>query len=99
ASVLSARSLHDALPIYETKKAPRKRAAKTKNGANGSAETKADAKKNPAPLPTDAAPERFPEGADFRFYTEGGHTHESLGLSPDRSEEHTSELQSRENLV
>src|SRR5690606_39131330 len=67
----------------ETKKAPRKRAAKTKNGANGSAETKADAKKNPAPLPTDAAPERFPEGADFRMYTGGGHTHESLGLSAD----------------
>ena len=25
----------------------------------------------------------FPEGADFRFYTEGGHTHEKLGLSED----------------
>ena len=67
----------------ETKKAPRKRAPKKGDGTNGSAETKADANKNPAPLPTEAAPERFPEGADFRFYTEGGHTHESLGLSPD----------------
>ena len=68
----------------ETKKAPRKAAAKSKSdGANGSAKKKADAKKNPAPIPAHTAPQDLPEGADFRMYTEGGHTHESLGLSAD----------------
>ncbi len=60
----------------ETKKAPRKRAAKStakkkpasKGGTNGAAS---------------GATESAPEGADFRMFTEGGHTHEDLGLEPD----------------
>ncbi len=63
----------------ETKKAPRKRAAKGKNDASATA---SEAKKDNGRLPT-GPPKDAPEGADFRFYTEGGHTHESLGLSED----------------
>ena len=62
----------------ETKKAPRKRASTSKaapEGDNG-------ASKKPAGAPARTAPGDLPDGADFRMYTDGGHTHESLGLSP-----------------
>jgi len=36
-----------------------------------------------APSANGRGAEKSPEGADFRFYTEGGHTHESVGLSED----------------
>lgn len=45
---------------------------------------KAPAKKAPARKSTaKAASNGAPSDADFRFYTEGGHTHEKLGLSED----------------
>ncbi|MEP0547943.1 MAG: pyruvate dehydrogenase (acetyl-transferring) E1 component subunit alpha [Rhodothermales bacterium] len=63
----------------ETKKAPRKRAAK---GKSTPPDTTSDAKKPNGQLPTEP-PKGTPDDADFRFYTKGGHTHESLGLSED----------------
>jgi pyruvate dehydrogenase E1 component alpha subunit len=65
----------------ETKKAPRKRSAKGKGGA--SKQTSKDTKPDNGTLPIAPPPEEAPEGADFRFYTGGGHTHESLGLGED----------------
>jgi len=65
----------------ETKKAPRKRSTKGKGGA--SKQTSKDTKPDNGTLPIAPPPEEAPEGADFRFYTAGGHTHESLGLSED----------------
>jgi pyruvate dehydrogenase E1 component alpha subunit len=58
-------------------KSPRKRPAK----APAAPESKGAAKK---PAGSNGRAEaRHPGDADFRFYTEGGHTHESLGLSED----------------
>jgi pyruvate dehydrogenase E1 component alpha subunit len=65
----------------ETKKAPRKRSTKGKGGAAKQAPK--DSKPDEGTLPIAPPPEDAPEGADFRFYTGGGHTHESLGLSED----------------
>ncbi|MEM1041492.1 MAG: pyruvate dehydrogenase (acetyl-transferring) E1 component subunit alpha [Bacteroidota bacterium] len=62
----------------ETKKAPaKKRTAKAerapkKQTTNGKAASGAA-----------TGPQDLPDGADFRMYTGGGHTHESLGLEPD----------------
>ncbi len=56
----------------ETKNPPRKRAAK-----------KAAPKKTSASNGKAASPQTVPDAADFRMYTEGGHTHESLGLEKD----------------
>src|SRR6056297_850238 len=74
--------IHPHAPMAnETKKAPRKRSAKGKGGA--SKQTSKDTKPDNGTLPIAPPPEDAPEGADFRFYTAGGHTHESLGLSED----------------
>ncbi|MDX1532217.1 MAG: thiamine pyrophosphate-dependent enzyme, partial [Rhodothermales bacterium] len=54
----------------QTKKADGKAAAKP-NGKAGRGR------------PELVEPQDLPEGADFRMYTEGGHTHERLGLSAD----------------
>lgn len=51
---------------------------KSTKGKGGAAEQLAP---NGQPLPTE--PPAAPGDADFRFYTAGGHTHESLGLSED----------------
>ncbi len=56
----------------ETQKVPAKKRPTKGKPANGAAE-------QPAPAP----PSDAPDGADFRIYTGGGHTHESLGLSQD----------------
>jgi pyruvate dehydrogenase E1 component alpha subunit len=65
----------------ETKKAPRKRSTKGKGGAAKQAPK--DTKPDDAVLDVAPPPGEAPEGADFRFYTGGGHTHESLGLGED----------------
>ena len=50
---------------------PRKRAAASGDGAAA-----------PEPVPARPAAAAVPEGARFRDYTKGGHTHKSLGLEP-----------------
>src|SRR5690606_41850451 len=76
-------SLHDALPIYLS---PRGR-GRPRGGGHGRG-------RRPAPGGVGVV---FGSGADAGGRLLGGPV--PAGRAPDRSEEHTSELQSRENLV
>src|SRR5690606_39913521 len=82
-------SLHDALPISEKAPAPR-----SKTPPKTAEQAKADATA-PAPRAPASAPGAAPAGADARFVLQVG----AFANPGSRSEEHTSELQSRENLV
>jgi pyruvate dehydrogenase E1 component alpha subunit len=62
-------------------KSPRKRSAKGAEKASAPSRRK-QASESPDRNGRDAGRE-YPADADFRFYTGGGHTHESLGLSED----------------